>query len=40
MDLAVETFRGFLVNEGSDGVRCFRFLEFRKLKTGEIVLVG
>lgn len=40
MDLAAETFRGLPVNEGSDGARCLRFLEPRKLKTGEIVLVG
>ena len=40
MDLAAETFKGLPVNEGSDGARCLRFLEPRKLKTGEIVLVG
>lgn len=40
MDLAAETFRGLPVNEGSDGARCLRFLEPRKLKTEEIVLVG
>ena len=40
LDLAAETFRGLPVNEGSDGARCLRFLEPRKLKTGEIVLVG
>lgn len=40
MDLAAETFKGLPVNEGSDSARCLRFLEPRKLKTGEIVLVG
>ena len=40
MDLAAETFRGLPVNEGSDGARHLRFLEPRKLKTGEIILVG
>ena len=40
MDQAADTFRGLPVNEGSDGARCLRFLEPRKLKTGEIVLVG
>lgn len=40
MDLAAATFRGLPVNEGSDGARCLHFLEPRKLKNGEIVLVG
>jgi len=40
LDMAAETFRGLPVNESSDGARCLRFLEPRKLQNGEVVLVG
>ena len=40
MNVAAVTFRGLPVNESSDGARCLRFLEPRKLKNGELVLVG
>ena len=40
LDTAAETFKGLPVNEGSDGARCLRFLEPRKLQNGDVVLVG
>ena len=40
IDQAALTFKGLPVNEASDGARCLRYLEPRKQKDGEVVLVG
>ena len=40
IDQAALTFKGHPVNEASDGARCLRYLEPRKSKDGEVVLVG
>ena len=40
IDLAAQTLKGLPINEASDGARCLRYLEPRKLKDGRLVLVG
>ena len=40
IDLAAETFKGLPINEATDGARCLCYLEPRKLKDGQPVLVG
>ena len=40
IDHAAITFKGLPVNEASDGARCLRYLEPRKLNNEEVVLVG
>jgi len=40
IDQAALTLKGLPVNEASDGARCLRYLEPRKQKDGEVVLVG
>ena len=39
IDLAAQTLKGLPINEASDGARCLRYLESRKLKDSRLVLV-
>ena len=40
MSDAAIVYKGLLVNEGSDGAQCLRYLHLKKAKDGKVVLVG